>query len=45
MILNQPDRKIHDYSQAILQDKFPVISTYEDQDYKRQTGNKINDEP
>ena len=35
MILNQPDRRVHDYSQEILLDKCSVIRTYEDHDYKK----------
>lgn len=33
MIMNQPDRRPHDYSKSILYDKYPVLSTYEDQEY------------
>ena len=35
MIMNQPDRRPHDYSRTILHDKFPVWSTYEDQEYHK----------
>lgn len=44
MILNQPDRRIHDYSQSILHDKSPVLCTHEDHDPRRNCS-RTNDEP